>query len=898
MDRYIVSNLCLLSSKSDLQIITPNSAIASWIRKTLNSSLKISHYSLDSLSQNIVRCQGWGIASVLLSRRLLQNAVKEVIATKDIEGTAKAFLPAIKDLLRSGIDLNQLQQSYDPRIQQLASLAIAYQAQLRARKKIDAAQLYWQGAINVAYRKPYLFYGYFAPTKDELAVIDAIAGQDSVLVLPTSDLYPQNQQAVTWLESQGWEWVGGDWETGRWGDGETRETRGTGETKINRQLQECFEQKSSLPAGVKLNVFPNLEAEVRGVLTQVKVLLTQGVKAQDIVLVTEREQLYGETLIDIAWEYSLPLQITYEIPLEQTRMGAWLKLLLEAIGNNFPFEATAKLLSHPLAKYMSAQIWSTARQNHPQGLSAWQELGVDLSLLDFEQNTYRRDEWLQRLQAILLDWDVLEKGKYWAREIVAYYRLQEALTEISKPETQVLSKQAFINEISEILALLTVPAQPGTGGIELHNVTAVLGTEYPYAFVLGSGEGILPQAIADDAILDFYSRKELIKQGFEIETAIDIARRETFYFYYLLGIPTQQISFSYPELIDRVSILPSPYLTRLGLEPTPLEALPIASPELARQAYLRQANLNPEISSSLLLPKITQAWQVETQRETAIAYNEYDGIINISIDPEAKIFSASQLTQLGQCPFKWFSARLLKLRELPEAESDLSAAVRGSLYHRCLELSLSQIKTASDLAKFNQEQLAKAFAIAEQELNLTPLPSWEAQRQEHLNLLALNLATAEFLPSGREVVATETTFDTQWYGLKLQGQIDRIDRSDGGLTVIDYKTSGVTPAGVKDSMGKANIDIQLAVYQDAIAEQYPDEVIDTAAYYSLTKQKTISRPTKDPAELAEFAQRVKTHLQQGSYPVAPDRDRQACRYCDYDSVCRQGDRLSRKSTDY
>ncbi|MGB5715100.1 MAG: hypothetical protein WBM44_29790, partial [Waterburya sp.] len=82
---------------------------------------------------------------------------------------------------------------------------------------------------------------------------------------------------------------------------------------------------------------------------------------------------------------------------------------------------------------------------------------------------------------------------------------------------------------------------------------------------------------------------------------------------------------------------------------------------------------------------------------------------------------------------------------------------------------------------------------------------------------------------------------------------------------------------------------------DAIAEQYPDEPIDTAAYYSLTQQKTINCPKKDPAELAAFAEKVKTHLGQGHYPVAPDVERKACRYCNYDLVCRQGDRLSRKN---
>lgn len=883
MPRYIINQLKPSFITSNLQIITPNSAIAHHIRQVINSQVKISHYSLEALTQNIVRRRGIKIASTLFSRRLLQNAVREVMVTKDVEGTAKAFFPTIKDLFRNGINLLLLQQNSDSRIKQLANLAIAYQQQLRQKNCIDSGELYWQGSMEVAYQKPYLFYGYFTPDTDELAVINAIAGQDSVLVLPTSDLYPQNQQGIQWLESQGWEVFL-----------RKEERSGVGDSLINLQLQQCFQGNDSLPEGVSLNVFPNLDAEVRGVLTQVKILLTQGIEAKDVVLIANDEQLYGEALINVAWEYSLPIQLAYEIPLEHTRMGAWLKLLLAVINSNFPFEETAKLLSHPLAKYMSAEIWSTARETHPQGLSAWQELDIDLSLLNFERNSDPRHIWIERLQKILLDWDVLEKGKNWAREIVAYYRIQEALGELSKPEGQVISKQAFIREIKEILAILTISAQPGIGGIGLYSPSTLMGTAYPYVFVLGCAEGILPRAIADDAILDFYNRKQLVKQGLQIQTAIDIAQRETFYFYSLLGIPTQQITFSYPELIERQANFPSSYLTRLGLKPIAINNLPLPSVELARQAYLRQPNLlDQQTNLWLQIPRISQAWQVETARESVAAPDEYDGVIGIAINPHSKVFSASQLTTLGQCPFKWFSERLLKLKELNEAESDLNAAFRGSLYHRCLELSLKDIKTAADLASFNQQTLEKSFKQAEQELNLTQLPGWDIQRQEHLDLLALNLTSKEFLPPEREVVATETKFDTQWNGLKIQGQVDRIDRTTEGLIVIDYKTSSVTPAGIQNDVGKANIDLQLGIYQDAIAQMHPQETIDTAAYYSLTKQKTISRPQKDATELAKFAEQVKHHLQQGYYPVSPDIDLKACRYCNYDPICRKGDRISR-----
>ena len=78
--------------------------------------------------------------------------MREVIKTKDVEGTAKAFLATVKDLLRSGIDLTKLQQNSDRRIQQLGNLVLAYQKQLKQRNCIDSAELYWQAAITLRVR--------------------------------------------------------------------------------------------------------------------------------------------------------------------------------------------------------------------------------------------------------------------------------------------------------------------------------------------------------------------------------------------------------------------------------------------------------------------------------------------------------------------------------------------------------------------------------------------------------------------------------------------------------------------------------------------------------------------------------------------------------------------------
>ncbi|MGF1542881.1 MAG: PD-(D/E)XK nuclease family protein [Pleurocapsa sp.] len=894
MHRYIVTEFPL-NFDSHVHCITPTKAIA--------KTLKTPHHSLETLAQTTVNQQGWIVASSLLSRRLLQKAVTEIIKTKDIKGTAAAFLSTIQELFRSGIDLIKLQQQPSVRIQQLASLAINYQQKLRSRNCLDRSELFWHGAKNVQHSRAYVFYGYFAPNRDELTFLNAVAGHGSIIVLPkigevADKFFTRYRETIKLLEEGQWQFI----------NSSLRVFFSNNKTKISsydnnlgKKLQKCFFKPQSLPPKTFLHCYRDQIAEVRGVLTQVKVLLDQGIAAKDIVLVAKNERGYGATLIDVAWEYHLSLRALYEIPVEQTPMGAWLKLLLEVIENNFPFEATAKLLFHPLVRLMGEETWSQARQTHPQSIQDWKKLGIDLSLLDFPRSD-RRDGWWKRLQDILAQWQILEHGQVWGREVLAYYGIQAALVELAKPAAEKISRNVLFQDIKDILALLTIPAQPGNGGVELHTPNSLWGTTYQYVFVLGMGDGIFPSAIAPEPILDYYDRHQLVQQGFKIATAVEIAQTEAFTFYNLLGIATKSIIFSYPQSFDRQTILPSPYLSRLGLQPSLLPTLqgveakggdsplPLASIETARQLYLHHSQLIKDP----LMSQITKAWQVETNRESSVPPDEYDGVMGIAIDPNSKIFSASQLTQLGQCPFKWFASRLLKLKELPEAELDLSTTFRGNLYHRCLELSLAEVKTASDLEKFNRQQLEAAFCQAEQELELTQLPGWDAQRQEHLEQLYLNLIAADFLPPDREVFARETKFDTQWYGLQVQGKIDRIDRTATGLTILDYKTSSNIPAGIKDETGKANIDIQLPLYTDAIAQTYPDIPVDKAIYYSLSKNKAMGFAKKDPERLAAFAQQVKSYLEQGYYPVNPDRDRQACKYCAFDGVCRQGNRLSRK----
>ncbi len=864
------------------------------------SALGVPYQSLETLAQNTLPQQGLTMASPLVAQRLLRQAISQTYPTQDSEGTACMVLPTVKTLLRSGVNLTAFLKLNSPRLQKLAQLTINYQDVLRTSNLIDSSELFWQVTKFPSIKQPFLFYGYFHPRPDQLAWIDAITAEGSILALPyqDSDLFSNNREAIEYLQPFGWE----------------IQPSCTSTAVLGEQLQQAFLGNATVTDGVQLHAYPTVEAEVRGALKQVKTLLSQGISPQEIVLIARDERFYSSTLLDVAWEYDLPLNVSYDFPLVETRIGDWLSLLLEVVETDYSFETTARLFNHPLANTLTPQQWKAARSRYPNTRQAWEALGLNLKDLNLPQQD-RRDKWVQRLQAIFNHFQLSQRSQLWTSEqeaggkgagsrgnahhplplveAIAFSQLQAALIELSKPENARISLKTFIQEVREMLALSIVIRQPEQDSVELHNLLSVFGAKYRHVFVLGTVEGLLSYPLENDPNLDYCDRKSLAQQGFPIETAVRQAQREAIAFYTLLQVPTLSLTFSYPRLIGRDATFLSPFVTRLGLTPTPISLQPFASLEEVRRHCLQQES-NSLSTVDPIINHILHAWQVEQRRESSVSFDEYDGVVGLPLSVSDCRFSASQLTQLGQCPFKWFASRLLRLQELPEAHRELPPSLRGQLYHRCLELALLEVKTVEDLQKIDLDTLNAAFLQAEKDLDFLAFPGWDNSRGEHLAILQLNFTESSFLTDNSEILDHEIQFEAQWYGLSVTGKIDRLDRTPSGLVILDYKVSSQAPLGIQDETGKASIDLQLPLYKAAIAQRYPQDTIADAAYYSLTQRKPLRPAKRDEGALAAFAERVKWHLEQGNYAVAPDIDQKACNYCSFDLVCRRGTRLSRK----
>jgi hypothetical protein len=289
--------------------ITPNANAA--------STLGVEPLSLETLAQQIVGEER--VAHPLTAQRLLRGSVEEVLGSSDPEGVARALLSPIRELFRAGADVDADPGS--PRARRVMEVARTYRGLLRAEGLIDPAEMLRQAAKEPPERHPVLLWGYPRLGRDEVMFIDAVAGEGSVVRLPYANdhTFHENSDAAEELERRGW------------------------------KIEQAPPQASwDMEVPVDANVYPHLEAEVRGTLAQVKTLLADGVPPGDIVLVARDDASYGPTVLAVAHEYGVPVQAFYKVPLSDTRVGYWLNLLFEAVIGGFPFESTARFLAHPL----------------------------------------------------------------------------------------------------------------------------------------------------------------------------------------------------------------------------------------------------------------------------------------------------------------------------------------------------------------------------------------------------------------------------------------------------------------------------------------------------------------------------------------------------------------------
>lgn len=888
----------------DAVIVTPHPAAA--------DALGIVHTSLLTIATGFLCKKSIGVASDMAARHLLKAAIHEISPGSDSGAVAARIAPVLETVLRTGIDTGVIRRHGSPSVRRFADIAERYKKKLRARDLVDRQEVLLKAAAIVPEPKKLFIYGYHRARPEEIAFIDALAADGSFYFLPYTDhrMFASNGRWIEYLKNKGWTEAEYDPEKGpsagkilaaRFaGRPVSDEVRVRGSKADGDQPALPFFGVETFEETEKAGAFSysDIEQEIRGTLAQAKMLAASGNAPERIAIVCRDTAVYAPFIESISEEYEIPVQTDHLIPVSATTTGNFIRLVFDAVKSDFEFEPTARLVQHSFGPGVSDTVWHDVRRRRIAGCDEWPAAGVDITCLRApEQQTFL--EWTQWIRNVLAVLDVRSNAGKSAREMNACNSFNEALDELGRLETsRAMTLDEFAAAVYEILSNEQTRFKPGSGGTALHDPDTILGADLDHIFVVGMAEGMTPPTIVDNAVIDFYDRKRFRELGIELRTAADVSRWEELSFYFILPAAKKTITFSYPRIVDGQEKVPSAFFGRLGIEPSKAEAnSTISSVEEQRRIYLRRSDHT--LKGDDIFEGAMLRLDAEHRREASAPCDEYDGVIGVPVEATGRKWSISQLTQIGQCPFRWFTARLLKLKPPEEGELELDPAKRGSLYHKTLEIAMRRAKDAHDVRRAVLDELRAAFEEAEKDekLALPKLRNWAIERLDHLEQLRKAVESPAFISEGAAVVGIEQSYEAEWEGFTLKGSIDRVDETPEGLIAIDYKTSAKLPKGVKDASGKLSIDVQIPIYSRvALPSLYPDKPLGKSSYYSLTKGKTLKEGEEEISpELYDFADRVHRMLSTGSFPVAPDTGRKACQYCDFDLLCRKGQRLERKT---
>ena len=546
----------------------------------------------------------------------------------------------------------------------------------------------------------------------------------------------------------------------------------------------------------------------------------------------------------------------------------------------------------------------------------------------------------------------------------------------------------FLDEALRCLrgqVLVTGHANPD--GLNVLEATDVRGLRFRALFIAGLIEGGFPLRASRDWIYPHEERERLKQYGLTLEDISPATLlKEEHYFYQAACRATERLYLSRPSVLeDGSETVRSYYIEELKRAISPVEMaketvrndfngstlfdssrsqelamLLVRQEERRRHRAQGDGNFSDDVIARLMNAAAEQGFltdsarrRIAIERERGGAwFGEFDGVITntgliskIAGHYDADhLFSASELSLYGKCPFKFFAEKVLRLEPRGEAAMDLTALDAGSLLHEALRRFFERHR-GERLANLDRRALRNELGevadavFDEHERAMPPLNPqvWRLDREIRKLLLEQvldyeleiqeNARAKNVLPAFFELAfgmrgegvdprSTDRRLElrrgTDETGevVQLRGQIDRVDVGEHETAVAyDYKLS--RGAGLDDmTEGRA---LQLHIYLAALEQLFlPGREIAGAGYYTMkggharrnqglyraamhafTGVGTRTASTLEDTEWKRIRSEMESRIWEfidgmrgGRFMVLPSAPEATCPHCDFSAVCR------------
>jgi len=470
--------------------------------------------------------------------------------------------------------------------------------------------------------------------------------------------------------------------------------------------------------------------------------------------------------------------------------------------------------------------------------------------------------------------------EYFYMLFVSLNRLRDILKKYS-PELDVTTFWSLLEEVL-ITARIPFTGEP-LKGLQVMGVLESRALDFENVFILSMNEGIFPRSSKSGSFIPYHLRK-----AFKMPTYDDNDSVSAYYFYRLLQRAKNVYLFYNTEPSDFSSGEMSRFIMQLDHE-------------------VRKANEEIKLDSNVMASHV----EISLRHEISIEKSE-DVMQKLG---KLERFSASGFITYITCPLKFYFERIVRLEEEKSVEDFFSGSTFGNILHGVVktlydeytgkEITKTIIDELKDkLDRDYEEILEKAFEVIHE-------PREFAKELEGKNLLhkwvikklAEKVLENDALDAPFTIVDLERDFskDLNIDGkriIKLFGRIDRIDRQNGIIRIIDYKTGATGNRKITEknfeimfSDNKFKEFFQTYFYAYLYHNENPDMEVKLGIYplKNITKGiKFIVEGSIQKEILSRFESGLRTLAKEifdSSKPFKQTKDPERCKYCPYISIC-------------
>jgi len=167
---------------------------------------------------------------------------------------------------------------------------------------------------------------------------------------------------------------------------------------------------------------------------------------------------------------------------------------------------------------------------------------------------------------------------------------------------------------------------------------------------------------------------------------------------------------------------------------------------------------------------------------------------NLKSTLEEKGLSPSRLDQYMNCPKQFFYSYLTRIRPISQVDEDGDRSEFGSLIHEVLrEFLTPHIGRKTDLGGLDPAPLLALFNELFRSSDLFARLPFDTRMalirtgRHRLEIFLANQGTTTLIGLERTM---EASIDEHGLTIPLKGQLDRIEKQDHGIMILDYKTGG------------------------------------------------------------------------------------------------------------